>query len=146
MEAIVLGNAVDWVNKIGLEKIHKHEMSLIQYGLEKLRKELETLEMLNSFHVTSFTLSKVEGVINFSGNNKKLELIMSQNNIGLANMGVKKFCKLKLDKLNKIKTKFIISIAGSKIQDYIDVVSEIEKCNGFHVGYEINISLSLIHI
>ena len=62
------------------------------------------------------------------------------NSIGLANMGVKKFCKLKLDKLNKIKTKFIISIAGSKIQDYIDVVSEIEKCNGFHVGYEINIS------
>jgi dihydroorotate dehydrogenase (NAD+) catalytic subunit len=62
------------------------------------------------------------------------------NSIGLANMGVKKFCKLKLDKLNKIKTKFIISIAGSKIQDYIDVMSEIEKCNGFHVGYEINIS------
>ena len=29
------------------------------------------------------------------------------NSIGLANMGVKKFCKLKLDKLNKIKTKSV---------------------------------------
>ena len=53
----------------------------------KLRTELETLELLNSFHVTSFNLSKVEGVINFSGNNNKLELIMSQNNIDVANMG-----------------------------------------------------------
>ena len=53
----------------------------------KLRTELETLELLNSFHVTSFNLSKVEGIINFSGNNNKLELIMSQNNIDVANMG-----------------------------------------------------------
>ncbi len=53
----------------------------------KLRKELETLELLNSFHVTSFNLSKVEGVINFSGTNNKLELIMSQNNIDVVNMG-----------------------------------------------------------
>ena len=62
------------------------------------------------------------------------------NAIGLANMGVKNFCKLKLQKLNKIKTKFIVSVAGSEIQDYIDVVTQIEKCDGSHVGYEINIS------
>ena len=62
------------------------------------------------------------------------------NAIGLANMGVKNFCKLKLQKLNKIKTKFIISVAGSEIQDYIDVVTQIEKCDGSHIGYEINIS------
>ena len=62
------------------------------------------------------------------------------NAIGLANMGVKNFCKLKIEKLNKIKTKFIISVAGSEIQDYIDVVTQIEKCDGSHVGYEINIS------
>ena len=62
------------------------------------------------------------------------------NAIGLANMGVKNFCKLKVEKLNKIKTKFIISVAGSEIQDYIDVVTQIEKCHGSHVGYEINIS------
>ena len=62
------------------------------------------------------------------------------NAIGLANMGVKNFCKLKIEKLNKIKTKFIVSVAGSEIQDYIDVVTQIEKCDGSHVGYEINIS------
>tara|TARA_B100001173_G_scaffold12703_1_gene10790 strand:- start:1247 stop:2158 length:912 start_codon:yes stop_codon:yes gene_type:complete len=62
------------------------------------------------------------------------------NAIGLANMGVKNFCKLKLQKLNKIKTKFIVSVAGSEIQDYIDVVTQIEKCDGSHIGYEINIS------
>ena len=62
------------------------------------------------------------------------------NAIGLANMGVKNFCKLKVEKLNKIKTKFIVSVAGSEIQDYIDVVTQIEKCDGSHVGYEINIS------
>ena len=62
------------------------------------------------------------------------------NAIGLANMGVKNFCKLKLQKLNKIKTKFIVSVAGSEIQDYIDVVTQIEKCDGSHIGYEINTS------
>ena len=39
----------------------------------KLRTELENLELLNSFHVTSFNLSKVEGVINFSGNSQRVE-------------------------------------------------------------------------
>ena len=62
------------------------------------------------------------------------------NSIGLTNMGVQDFCKLKLPKLNKIETNFIVSIAGSKIQDYLDVVSEIEKFNGSHIGYEINVS------
>lgn len=62
------------------------------------------------------------------------------NSIGLANMGVQNFCKLKLSKLNKIETNFIVSVAGSKIQDYLDVVSEIEKFNGNHIGYEINVS------
>ena len=62
------------------------------------------------------------------------------NSIGLANMGFQNFCKLKLSKLNKIETNFIVSVAGSKIQDYLDVVSEIEKFNGNHIGYEINVS------
>ncbi len=53
----------------------------------KLRTELETLELLDSFYVTAFNLSTIEGVINFFGNNNKLELIMSQNNINIVNMG-----------------------------------------------------------
>ena len=38
------------------------------------------------------------------------------NSIGLANMGVKKFCKLKLDKLNKIKTKTNLECSEFKLK------------------------------
>ena len=62
------------------------------------------------------------------------------NSIGLTNIGVENFCKIKLPKLNNIDTHFMISIAGSKIQDYLDVLSKIEKSNGKQIGYEINIS------
>tara|TARA_Y100000996_G_scaffold142758_1_gene109416 strand:+ start:2536 stop:3447 length:912 start_codon:yes stop_codon:yes gene_type:complete len=62
------------------------------------------------------------------------------NAIGLSNVGVEKFCSDKLPVLNDINTNFIISIAGSKIDDYIDVMNIIESCQGNHVGYEINVS------
>ena len=62
------------------------------------------------------------------------------NSIGLSNVGVEKFCSDKLPVLNDINTNFIISIAGSKIDDYIDVMNIIESCQGNHVGYEINVS------
>ena len=62
------------------------------------------------------------------------------NSIGLSNIGVYKFCDSKISKLNSIETHFIISIAGSTINDYIEVMKEIERANGNHIGYEINIS------
>tara|TARA_A100001011_G_scaffold398190_1_gene501717 strand:- start:7966 stop:8877 length:912 start_codon:yes stop_codon:yes gene_type:complete len=62
------------------------------------------------------------------------------NAIGLANVGVEQFCKQKIPSLNLIDTNFIVSVAGSKIQDYVNVMDRIEKSNGRHVGYEINIS------
>ena len=62
------------------------------------------------------------------------------NSIGLANVGVVNFCKQKLPKLNTIKTKFIISIAGSTFEEYQSVLNTIESANGEHVGYEINVS------
>tara|TARA_Y100001970_G_scaffold41940_1_gene52150 strand:- start:51856 stop:52767 length:912 start_codon:yes stop_codon:yes gene_type:complete len=62
------------------------------------------------------------------------------NAIGLSNVGVEKFCSEKLPVLNNINTSFIISIAGSKIDDYIGVMNAIESCQGEHVGYEINVS------
>ena len=43
-------------------------------------------------------------------------------------------------KLNNIKTKFIISIAGSTFEEYQSVLKTIESANGEHVGYEINVS------
>jgi len=62
------------------------------------------------------------------------------NAIGLANIGVEKFCQSKLPELNKLDTHFMISIAGSSIDDYIEVLKKIELFNGNHIGYEINVS------
>ena len=62
------------------------------------------------------------------------------NAIGLANLGVEKFCIEKLPDLRNINTNFLISVAGSNFDDYVKVMEEIENCDGSHVGYEINIS------
>tara|TARA_Y100001935_G_scaffold107705_1_gene89347 strand:- start:162 stop:1061 length:900 start_codon:yes stop_codon:yes gene_type:complete len=62
------------------------------------------------------------------------------NSIGLANIGVEKFCKDKVESLNNLKTKYIVSIAGSTINEYVEILTQIEQSNGSHVGYEINIS------
>ena len=62
------------------------------------------------------------------------------NSIGLANMGVDSFCDTKLDSLNKLKTNFIISVAGSCLDEYAQVIEQIDKTDGKHVGYEVNIS------
>ena len=62
------------------------------------------------------------------------------NAIGLANLGVEKFCIEKLPDLRNIDTNFLISIAGSNFDDYVKVMEEIENCDGSHVGYEINVS------
>ena len=62
------------------------------------------------------------------------------NAIGLANVGVEKFIQSKLPKLNTIETNFIISIAGSTIDEYLDILKVLEKSNGKHIGYEINVS------
>ena len=62
------------------------------------------------------------------------------NAIGLSNIGVSRFCAEKLEKFNKINTNFMISIAGTTTEDYLKVLDAIERQNGAHVGYEINIS------
>ena len=62
------------------------------------------------------------------------------NSIGLANIGADKFCNEKLPLLNDLPTNFIVSVAGKKVDDYVNVIKTIEQYNGKHVGYEINIS------
>ena len=62
------------------------------------------------------------------------------NAIGLANLGVEKFCSEKISLLDKIKTKYIISIAGKTMDEYVNVLDRIENFGGMHVGYEINVS------
>ena len=62
------------------------------------------------------------------------------NSIGLANLGVKKYCHEIIPFLNKLATKVIINIAGSAMEDYLETMEILESANGKHVGYEINIS------
>ena len=62
------------------------------------------------------------------------------NSIGLSNVGVKFFCDKKILKLNDLNTHFIVSIAGSTMEDYIKVLDIVEKSQGQHIGYEINVS------
>ena len=62
------------------------------------------------------------------------------NSIGLANLGVEKYCNEIIPLLNKLQTKVIINIAGSAMKDYLETMEMLESKNGKHVGYEINIS------
>jgi dihydroorotate dehydrogenase (NAD+) catalytic subunit len=62
------------------------------------------------------------------------------NSIGLANLGVKKYCHEIIPFLNKLATQVIINIAGSAMEDYLETMEILESANGKHVGYEINIS------
>ena len=62
------------------------------------------------------------------------------NSIGLANLGVKKYCKEIIPFLNNLNTNVIINVAGSQIEDYLQTLEMLESTNGKHVGYEINIS------
>ena len=62
------------------------------------------------------------------------------NSIGLANLGVEKYCNEIIPFLNELQTKVIINIAGSAMKDYLETMEMLESKNGKHVGYEINIS------
>ena len=62
------------------------------------------------------------------------------NSIGLANLGVEKYCNEIIPLLNELQTKVIINIAGSVMKDYLETMEMLESKNGKHVGYEINIS------
>lgn len=62
------------------------------------------------------------------------------NSIGLANVGVKQFIKQIMPFYVDIDTKIIVNIAGSTIDEYINVLKEIELVSSDIIGYEINIS------
>jgi len=62
------------------------------------------------------------------------------NSIGLANLGVEKYCEEIIPFLNELQTKVIINIAGTALKDYLETLNMLESANGKHVGYEINIS------
>ena len=52
-----------------------------------LKQKLENVELLRAYSITSFNINEVEGRIKFAGDNNKLELVLSQNNIKAVNLG-----------------------------------------------------------
>jgi dihydroorotate dehydrogenase (NAD+) catalytic subunit len=61
------------------------------------------------------------------------------NAIGLANVGVKRFIREKLPFLRNLRTKVIVNVAGSSIDEYVAVVRKLEGKKGIDL-LEINIS------
>jgi dihydroorotate dehydrogenase (NAD+) catalytic subunit len=61
------------------------------------------------------------------------------NSIGLANIGVQQFIEKKLPYLRTLDTAIIANIAASTVQEYCDVLSELETQKGI-TGFEINVS------
>ena len=105
------------------------------YGYEG--KDLLNIDKLGAIITKSLTLESREGNPHSRIHETSSGML---NAIGLANVGVNDFCRTKLSLLNEINTNIIISIAGSKIEDYVEVMSILENSNGKHIGYEINVS------
>lgn len=61
------------------------------------------------------------------------------NAIGLQNVGVDKFIKEKLPYLRKLKTRVIVNIAGSSINEYVKVAERLNRKRGID-ALEVNIS------
>jgi dihydroorotate dehydrogenase (NAD+) catalytic subunit len=64
------------------------------------------------------------------------------NSIGLANVGVEKFCSEKLEKIKDLDTVVLVNVAGSTEDEYAEVVQIIDRCSYRDVvdGYELNFS------
>ena len=62
------------------------------------------------------------------------------NSIGLANIGVERYIKEMLPIYGDLSTKIIMNIAGTDIQEYIEVLEMTESVSSVIAGYEINIS------
>ena len=61
------------------------------------------------------------------------------NSIGLANIGVHKFISEKLPYLRELDTTIVVNIAASSIEEYCDVLSELDRHDGVD-AFEINVS------
>ena len=61
------------------------------------------------------------------------------NCIGLENVGVDRFVKEKLPFLKRFDTKIIVNVAGSTVEEYIEIVEKLNRAQGIDM-LEINIS------
>ena len=62
------------------------------------------------------------------------------NSIGLSNIGVEKYIKKLLPIYEGLSTKIIMNIAGTDIQEYVEIMEMVESVSSAIAGYEINIS------
>lgn len=60
-EIIALGNAIDYLEKIGMKNIHNYEVELKKYAVQQLMKN-EQIEIYNSEQETGIILFNVKGV------------------------------------------------------------------------------------
>ncbi|HID96010.1 MAG TPA: dihydroorotate dehydrogenase [Candidatus Latescibacteria bacterium] len=61
------------------------------------------------------------------------------NSIGLENVGVEAFIAEKLPFLHGLETAVIVNIAGSTVEEYVEVTRRLSECDGID-GFELNIS------
>jgi dihydroorotate dehydrogenase (NAD+) catalytic subunit len=61
------------------------------------------------------------------------------NAVGLQNIGVRAFIAEKLPELRKYDTAIIANVFGHTVEEYVEVISELEKAEGV-AAYELNIS------
>ena len=105
------------------------------YGTET--PELVDVDKLGAIVTKSITLHPREG-------NPPPRIVETAsgmiNSIGLANIGVDKYIKEMIPIYDNVSTKIIMNIAGTDINEYVEIIEKVESVSSSITGYEINIS------
>ena len=105
------------------------------YGTEN--PELVDVDKLGAIVTKSITLYPREG-------NPPPRIVETAsgmiNSIGLANIGVDKYIKEMIPIYDNVSTKIIMNIAGTDINEYVEIIDKVESVSSSITGYEINIS------
>ena len=105
------------------------------YGTEN--PELVDVDKLGAIVTKSITLYPREG-------NPPPRIVETAsgmiNSIGLANIGVDKYIKEMIPIYDNVSTKIIMNIAGTDINEYVEIIEKVESVSSSIAGYEINIS------
>lgn len=130
-----MSNAKVKIGKISFENPIWVASGTFGYGTEI--PELVDVEKLGAIVTKSITLNPREG-------NPPPRIVETSsgmiNSIGLANIGVDKYISEMIPIYKNIKTKIIMNVAGTDIDEYIRVIEKIESISSDIAGYEINIS------
>ena len=131
----ILSNTNVKIGKISFENPIWVASGTFGYGTEI--PELVDVEKLGAIVTKSITLNPREG-------NPPPRIVETSsgmiNSIGLANIGVDKYISEMIPIYKNIKTKIIMNVAGTDIDEYIRVIEKIESISSDITGYEINIS------